>query len=452
MQRETISIPWRGCSSGRAIDWGKLVLLAPSNDPYAKRVRIGLIDISVVCLALAFPWSTTATGALALLAMLSIVITYGSREIIDQLKHPACTLPILFVGLAAVATMWAHGVAWPDRLHGLGKVSKLICFLPFFVHFQHTSRAREVFAAYVISNLFLLVLSFLVFFLPGIYSLVGAKAPGVPLKNYLDQSQAFVFVAVIMLMLAVEATRNQQRRHAIVFVATAVVFFVNLAFVNIARTAFIYLPAMLVLFIFRYVRGWSFLAALAGVCMLGVGAWAISPNLQTKMARLSWEVGAFQANVVFVNGYEAGGAERLEFWRKSIGFVRSAPILGHGTGATKSLFATEAAGQTGLMAKVIDNPHNQTLAVAIQWGAFGCLVLYAMWGSHLLLFREAFSGRQYSILAWIGLVAVVQNVVGSLLNSHLSDFYQGWLYLFVVAIVGGQLQRGEALRSNDSGL
>nr|WP_247532319.1 hypothetical protein [Bradyrhizobium sp. 162] len=58
-------------------------------------------------------------------------------------------------------------------------------------------------------------------------------------------------------------------------------------------------------------------------------------------------------------------------------------MLGHGTGATKGLFAAESAGKTGIMAKVVDNPRNQTLAVAIQWGIIGCLVLYAMWGAHL---------------------------------------------------------------------
>src|SRR4051794_33531314 len=40
----------------------------------------------------------------------------------------------------------------------------------------------------------------------------------------------------------------------------------------------------------------------------------------------------------------------------------------------------------------------------------GCVVLYAMWCSHLVLFREA------SLAAWIGLV--VQNIVSSILNSH----------------------------------
>ena len=77
---------------------------------------------------------------------------------------------------------------------------------------------------------------------------------------------------------------------------------------------------------------------------------------------------------------------------------------------------------------ITNNPHNQTLLFAIQWGLVGCIALYAMWLTHLWTFRGG------GLVAWIGLVAVVQNILSSLFNSHLSDFYQGWLYVLVVGI------------------
>lgn len=433
---------WRGIFSRAVFEPANSVLSiwgAP-DAPHSRDVRVGRIDLCFVALALVFPWSTTATIGLVLLSLVLILTTYGPDEIRDGLKRPACALPVLLVGLAAVGTIWADGIPWTERLHAFGKVSKLICFLPIFVHFQQTSRARLVFAAYLISNLLLLLLSFVVFCSPDISSIIGAKSPGVPLKNYLDQTQGFAFIAVVCVALAIEASRHRPRCQAIGFAVLAAAFFVNLAFVNIARTAFIYLPVMFALLTIRYVRGWPSLAVLAGVCLLGAGAWAVSPNLQFKIARLLGEVDAYQTNTMVVGGLETGGAERLEFWRKSIRFIRSAPMVGHGTGSTKELFADEAAGHTGIRAKIVDNPHNQTLAVAIQWGAIGIIVLYAMWGVHLLLFQEGLGRRKGSLLAWIGLLAVAQNCVSSLLNSHLFDFYQGWLYVIAVAIVGGQLQ------------
>jgi len=135
----------------------------------------------------------------------------------------------------------------------------------------------------------------------------------------------------------------------------------------------------------------------------------------------------------------ASGAERLELWRKSIGFVQSAPLLGHGTGSTKQLFGDEAVGKTGLGSVVVANPHNQTLAVAIQWGAAGCILLYAMWVVHLLLFRGGLAAADGAFAAWLGLLVVAQNLASSLFNSHLIDFYQGWLYVCAVGIAGGLL-------------
>ncbi len=111
--------------------------------------------------------------------------------------------------------------------------------------------------------------------------------------------------------------------------------------------------------------------------------------------------------------------------------IEQAPVFGHGTGSTKQLFEQEAAGKTGEWANEIRNPHNQTLYVAIQWGLLGCIVLYAMWYFHLALFFER------SFVGWIGLVVVVQNFVSSLVNSHLFDFHEGWIYVLGVGVAGG---------------
>jgi O-antigen ligase len=57
---------------------------------------------------------------------------------------------------------------------------------------------------------------------------------------------------------------------------------------------------------------------------------------------------------------------RLEFWRKSLGFFEKAPLAGHGTGSTRSLFQQAASGRVRAADEVVGNPHNQTLNVAIQ--------------------------------------------------------------------------------------
>jgi O-antigen ligase len=49
--------------------------------------------------------------------------------------------------------------------------------------------------------------------------------------------------------------------------------------------------------------------------------------------------------------------------------------------------------------------------------------------------------RGEGMVAWAGLVIVTQNIVGSLFNSHLFDFSQGWTYVIGVGVAAGALLR-----------
>jgi hypothetical protein len=75
----------------------------------------------------------------------------------------------------------------------------------------------------------------------------------------------------------------------------------------------------------------------------------------------------------------------------------------------------------------------------VQWGILGCIVLFAMWYFQLRLFLED------SFAAWIGLIVVVQNFVSSLLNSHLFDFHEGWIYVLGVGVAGGMVAQARKM-------
>ena len=44
-----------------------------------------------------------------------------------------------------------------------------------------------------------------------------------------------------------------------------------------------------------------------------------------------------------------------------------------------------------------------------------------------------------SLVAWIGLLVVLQNIFTSLFNSHLFDFHEGWMYVLGVGVAGGMV-------------
>ena len=48
------------------------------------------------------------------------------------------------------------------------------------------------------------------------------------------------------------------------------------------------------------------------------------------------------------------------------------------------------------------------------------------------------------MVAWVGLLIVVQNIVGSMFNSHLFDFLQGWTYVVGVGVAGAMVLRARS--------
>jgi O-antigen ligase len=413
------STTWRGPNAARAL-----------------QLRRTAADICVVWLALVMPWSTSTVSGVTIIVLIAVLQSVQIGPFLQSLKRASSALPLALFLLAVIGTLWASGIPWADRGHAISQVFKLL-LIPFLIyHFQTSPRAHWVLAAFVASSFLLMAYSFLVFYAPSLAFHFKADQPGVPIKNYIDQSQGFALCAIWLAALAIEAWRVERYRWAAAFIAIAAAFLLNLIFINVARTAFLYLPVMLLLLLYRYLSGKRFVAALVASAVIILGLWAASPNLQQKFSRIFTEYEDYSAPIGEKG--PASVAMRLEFWRKSIGFFEAAPIAGHGTGSIRSLFTRDAVGQTGFSALVVANPHNQTLTVAIQWGLLGCALLYAMWISHLLLFRDG------GLVAWLGLVAVAQNIVSSLFNSHLFDFYQGWLYVIVVGVAGGLVRARES--------
>jgi O-antigen ligase len=223
---------------------------------------------------------------------------------------------------------------------------------------------------------------------------------------------------------------------AICFAALATLFLANVVFVATSRADIVVAPILIVLLGWRW-SGWqgAILACLAAG-VLAAAALMSSPYLRARVQRAVDDVEIYRTTHVH---NDVG--DHIEFLKKSIAFLREAPVIGHGTGSIPELFRRSTVGQKGAAAVVSVNPHNQILAVAIQLGALGAAVLLVMWLTHFLLFQTT------GLVAWIGTVVVVENVISSLSSSHLFDFVHGWLYVLGVGILGGMMHREASPKS-----
>ena len=391
-------------------------------------------DVLVILVAASLPWSTSLPAIFVGLWLLALLPIIEIPALGTLFRHPACALPVVLFTLALLGMLWSNA-PWNIRLYYVGPVAKLLAIPLLIYQFQRSQRGIWVFAAFLSSCVLLMILSWIVAIDPRL-ALKSDAAHGVPVKNYIDQSQEFTLCAVVLsypILLFLRQKRFQVATWSIVIAAS---FVANMVFVTISRTALVTLPVLFGIFAVVYLTRRSMAYIFGAIFLIAVSLWFVSPSLRERTASLFSQYTSYES----ANAPTSVGL-RLEFWKKSLQFFREAPLVGHGTGAVRSLFSQSAAGQTGPASEVVANPHNQTLYAAIQWGAAGVGALLALWLCHLLLFRGT------GLACWVGLAVVAQNMMSSLFNSHLFDFHEGWMYVLGVGVAGGMVLSQHATRA-----
>jgi O-antigen ligase len=409
-----------------AVKWqpwtnGLSVVLSAWRDPEA---RILNVDLLTLLIAISLPWSTSGVAIVAVLWIFALIPTIDIRAFLRSLTRPISVLPIALFALALIGTLWSDA-SWSARLHAVGPTVKLLVVPLLFYHFERSTRGVWVFVAFLVSCTLLMAVSWIVAFDPNLTLKPDAMGRGIFVKNYIDQSQEFALCAVALAYPIMTFLRANRMWLAALLSIVALSLVVNMMFVVVSRTALVTMPVMLAVFALLYLKPRTVLIASCAAALLAAVTWNTSSSLRATVAKF---VVDFQETKI---NHLTGIGSRLEYWQKSLRFVAGAPLIGHGTGSTRGLFEEAAIGQTGAHAEVVSNPHNQTLNVAVQWGAVGVVVLYAIWWFHLMLFRGD------GLATWIGLLVVVQNIFTSLFNSHLFDFQEGWIYVLGVGVAGG---------------
>ncbi|WP_315803508.1 MULTISPECIES: O-antigen ligase family protein [unclassified Bradyrhizobium] len=403
---------------------GPALLARRWRDPAAWRTTV---DVVAILLAASLPWSTSLVSILGVVMLITMLPFLDVERLLQVLKRPIALAPIALFLLALVGTLWSD-VAWGARFYAVGPAAKLLVLPALLYHFQRSERGLWVFTAFLASCVLMVAMSTAVAFNPALALKANADR-GIFVKNYIDQGQEFSLCAVALAYPIAQLLRARRFVPAGLLTAIMVAFLANMIFIVVSRTALVTIPILLAVFGLIHLKWRANLLIAAVALALGLAAWTVSPQLRGKVATFTSQYQDYRNDRAVTSI-----GERLEFWRKSLRFLADAPLIGHGSGSTRHLFELAASGSRDLSSsQVVGNPHNQTLYVAVQWGALGIVILYAMWAAHLLLFRGD------GLVAWIGLLVVVQNIFTSLFNSHIFDFHEGWMYVIGVGVAGGMV-------------
>lgn len=381
-------------------------------------------DVLAALIAASLPWSTTAPSIFVGLWLLAVTPTIDWRDYARRFAQPAFALPFAFLLLALLGVLWSGG-AWADRLHAIKPVVKLMLIPALLYHFSRSERGYWVGLAFLASCGLLAVTSWIVLLDPA-WKITATASAGVPVKNYIDQSQEFTLCAFALALPALTFWRGGSPAATAACLVLILLFVTNMVFVASARTALLCIAVLLALFAWRHLSRRAAMFLLVGTVAASALAWTTSPYLRQRITDVTVEYRHGREDIS-----RASTAQRLTYWRKALHAFAEAPLIGHGTGSIKRQFERASTSGSNLDAEIVSNPHNQTLNVAMQWGLLGVVLLYAMWIAHLRLFVGD------GLAAWIGLAAIVQNMASSLLNSHLFDFHEGWMYVLGVGVAGG---------------
>lgn len=393
----------------------------------SKRVRLApLADGFAIAAAATLPWSVTAASiaiVLWLAAVLPILDWTGLRRIAST---PAGGLPVLLFLLAIVGVAWS-AASPADQFGNIKVFARLLIIVALVVQFQRSERGLWVLGAFLSSCALLLIASWLFWLFPSWGP--SRKPPGVPVKDYIVQSGEFLICAFALGHLSLDAWRRARRLAALALGLLALLFLANIGYVASARSTLVAVVLLALLFVVQRFGWRQGLAVLTLATVVAALTWMSSPYLRERVLNVVQEV----------HDYRSGGAAtssgyRLNFWTRAIASISQAPLFGHGTGSQREQFRRTAVGE-GVTAAATDNPHNQTLVVAMQFGGLGTTLLYAMWFAHILLFRGD------GLVAWVGTALVVQNIVAGLFNTALVEFTHAWMYIFGVGVLGGMVLR-----------
>lgn len=388
--------------------------------------RSRMADQLAMLMAISLPWSTTILGIFTVLWLITLATVIDISQFRKQLRRPACWLPIALFCLAVAGMAWADAPL-AARTHAATTMAKLLAIPLLIYQFERSENGIKVFFAFLTSCTVLLALSWLNWLDPRTI-LFSNQVIGVPVKNWITQGVEFVMCIFGAAALAIVMWRKQRRYAALGFVALALAFLFNMAFVAASRTSLVSLPVLLLISTLRYMPWRRALVLYMAITVVAVFTWSFAPNLRVRIESI-------QQQYTSTSSQPTSVGIRLEYWSHALKFISSAPLIGHGTGSIKTLFEREAAGKTVTAEEIVANPHNQTLYFAIEWGAIGVILVYAMWITHFLMFTEM------RWISWLGVIIVSQNVFDSLFNSHLSDYVEGWIYVLGVGVAGGMISK-----------
>ncbi len=327
----------------------------------------------LILFAFALPLSTSAGSILAILLILSWLITGGFKERFHEIaRNPVTITVLLYVLLHVAGLLWTDNLEW--GLEILRKQWKLLLF-PLFLGIarkEHTNHYMAAFTAAIFlkaSKAYLVWLGFITLPPSSIYTTVGT--------SHVSYNPMLALVCYIILQkLLFSATIEKMQRWAL---TVLLLFFSCNMFITAGRTGQVTFFILIAVALFQYFYKVSKVKLITGLVLIPVLIFGIYQSSSTFKNRADMALEEIQ-NHKLCEITSVG--LRVWFIKNTLLIIRDNILIGVGTGDYPDEYHKINQQESPSLPDTV-NPHNQYLLSTSLFGLLGFFSLTAIFISQL---------------------------------------------------------------------
>lgn len=381
---------------------------------------LSLSQIFAVGTAFVLPISTAGLMIFFSATVLCCLLAGNWHEKYLILRYnPMALMFVIFFALFLIGLSYTT-VPMKAGLHTLIKYSKFLLGFFLFSTFRHEKTAYFAFAAFLLAAILTLLFSFIKFF--GHWDVLNRFAfdSGV-FKDHIFTGFLLAFTSYCLAVLAFSIKSAWRWLFAVLFFAAVY----NVLFINLGRSGYVVLFSLLLLLAWQQFAWKGLLAGLLISFFLCGSLLFLPANFKERFNLAHSEITQFKHG-----NFDTSVGLRLEFYHNSLKLFKEHPWIGTGTGSFTQDYLAVAKNKHF----ATQNPHNEYLNMAVQFGLLGILILLGLFFVHAWTSFRLQGLRQYFAQA-----VLVSIAVGSLFNSWLMDVSQGCFYVIFTALLFSRL-------------
>jgi len=301
----------------------------------------------------------------------------------QQTAHLTPVAVLVIICAFALSLLWTSG-SQVEALNSLGKYGKLLMIPLIVALLRSREEARYALAAFALTQLFLLLSSWMLFLhLPVPWATSEtALSHYTPFSSYLDEGiMTALFASLCWHLRALLPGRLA----TIGAPAVAVLALLNVLFVLEGRSGHIVAVVLLSLAIMwelpaRYRAG---IILLPFVLTLAVSL--VSPRVQNRLIQAKQEIQAFSLEKGASTTTGSSSGIRLHFWHRAAQLMAENPVLGSGVGSWSHEYNRLDKAQNPAHQEIgpLGNPHQEYLLWGVQLGIPGIALIAGLLGAML---------------------------------------------------------------------